>query len=360
MVQVNEYGVNVAILGATGQVGMVMRRMLDERDFPIKGLRFLASSHSAGHILTWRHHDIVVEDVEQADLNGIDIAMFSAGGGTSKIWAPRFAQAGAYVIDNSSQWRLDVDVPLVVAEVNPDDLDDIPLRIVANPNCTTMACMPALKPLADAFGLKRLIVSSYQAVSGAGRAGVEQLLNEATAAVKQGADTLVFDGSAVDFPAPTKMARTIAFNVVPFIGALARDGSEETDEEQKMRNESRKILHLPNLAASCTCVRVGVFTAHGMSVNAEFERDATPDQAREILAQAPAVELDGIPTPQLAAGKDPSFVGRIRQDQAVEGKRGLAMFIANDNLRKGAALNAVELAEIVARKHFADRMHATL
>lgn len=356
MVQINETGVNVAVLGATGQVGMVMRRILDERDFPVRDLRFLASAHSAGTVLNWRGHDITVEDVATADLSGIDIAIFSAGGGTSKVWAPRFAEAGAYVIDNSSQWRMHDDVPLVVAEVNPEDLDDVPGRIIANPNCTTMACMPAMKALSDAFGLKRLIVSSYQAVSGAGRAGVEQLMNEAKAAVDQGADKLVFDGSAIDFPEPTKVVRTIAFNAVPFIGAIVDDGSEETDEEQKLRNESRKILHLPDLKASCTCVRVGVFTSHGMSVNAEFEKDVTPDDARRVLADAPGVQLADIPTPQMAAGKDPSFVGRIRQDQAVDGHKGLAMFITNDNLRKGAALNAIQLAEIVARKHFADRL----
>ena len=219
-----------------------------------------------------------------------------------------------------------------------------------------MAIMPVVKPLADAFGLKRLIVSSYQAVSGAGRAGVEQLMNEAKAAVEQGADKLVFGGDAIDFPEPTKVVRTIAFNEVPMIGAIVDDGSEETDEEQKLRNESRKILHLPELKASCTCVRVGVFTAHGMSVNAEFEQDATPDAAREVLSKAQAVELVDIPTAQLAAGKTPSFVGRIRQDQAVDGKKGLAFFVTNDNLRKGAALNAVQLAELVASKHFADRL----
>ncbi|KFI68149.1 aspartate-semialdehyde dehydrogenase [Bifidobacterium magnum] len=356
MVQINERGVNVAVLGATGQVGMVMRRVLDELDFPVKNLRFMASARSAGRTLEWRGHEIEVEDVAKADLTGIDIAIFSAGGSTSKEWAPKFAEAGAYVIDNSSQWRMHEDVPLVVAEVNPDDLDDIPSRIVANPNCTTMAIMPVLKPLADAFGLKRLIVSSYQAVSGAGRAGVEQLMNEAQAALDQGADQLVFNGTAIEFPEPTKVVRTIAFNEVPFIGALADDGSLETDEEQKLRNESRKILHLPDLKASCTCVRVGVFTAHGMSVNAEFEREVTPDAAREVLESAPAVELNDIPTAQLAAGKTPSFVGRIRSDQAVDDGKGLAFFVTNDNLRKGAALNAVELAQIVARKHFADQL----
>lgn len=351
-IQPQQHKVNVAVLGATGQVGMVMRRILDERNFPVNNLRFLASAHSAGTVIKWRDRDIVVEDVAKADLSGIDIAIFSAGGSTSKVWAPKFAEAGAYVIDNSSQWRMDDDVPLVVAEANPDDLDDVPRRIVANPNCTTMACIPVLKALDDRFGLKRLIVSSYQAVSGAGRGGVEQLMNEAAAAVEQGADKLVFDGDSINFPEPSKIVRTIAFNAVPFIGSVVDDGSEETDEEQKLRNESRKILHLPNLAASCTCVRVGVFTSHGMSVNAEFERDVTPDMAREILKNAPGVELEDIPTPQSAAGKNPSFVGRIRQDQAVDGKKGLAFFIANDNLRKGAALNAVQLAEIIAHKHF--------
>ena len=356
MTLINEKGINIAVLGATGQVGMVMRRILDERKFPVRELRFIASAHSAGKKIEWRGHEIEVEDVEKADLSGIDIAIFSAGGGTSKKWAPEFAKAGAFVVDNSSQWRLHDDVPLVVAEVNPDDLDVIPSKIVANPNCTTMACMPVVKALSDAFGLKRLIVSSYQAVSGAGRNGVLQLMNEAKAAVEQGADKLVFDGEAIDFPEPSKIVKTIAFNAVPFIGDIVDDGSEETDEEQKLRNESRKILHLPELKASCTCVRIGVFTSHGMSVNAEFEKDVTPDEARKVLSNAPGVELTDIPTPLMAAGKTPSFVGRIRQDQAVDGKKGLSFFLTNDNLRKGAALNAVQLAEIIAQKHFADRL----
>ncbi|MBQ1282496.1 MAG: aspartate-semialdehyde dehydrogenase [Bifidobacteriaceae bacterium] len=356
MTLINEKGINIAVLGATGQVGMVMRRILDERNFPVRDLRFIASAHSAGKKIEWRGHEIEVEDVEKADLSGIDIAIFSAGGGTSKKWAPEFAKAGAFVVDNSSQWRLHDDVPLVVAEVNPDDLDVIPSKIVANPNCTTMACMPVVKALSDAFGLKRLIVSSYQAVSGAGRNGVLQLMNEAKAAVEQGADKLVFDGEAIDFPEPSKIVKTIAFNAVPFIGDIVDDGSEETDEEQKLRNESRKILHLPELKASCTCVRIGVFTSHGMSVNAEFEKDVTPDEARKVLSNAPGVELTDIPTPLMAAGKTPSFVGRIRQDQAVDGKKGLSFFLTNDNLRKGAALNAVQLAEIIAQKHFADRL----
>ena len=352
MAHINDSGVNVAVLGATGQVGMVMRNILAEHKFPVKELRFLASAHSAGTVLNWEGTDVTVEDVAKADLSGIDIAIFSAGGSTSKQWAPKFAQAGAYVVDNSSAWRMDKDVPLVVSEVNPDDLDVIPKRIVSNPNCSTMAIMPEMKVLDEHFGLRRLVASSYQAVSGAGRNGVLQLKNETAAALEQGADKLVFDGSAIDFPEPTKVVRTIAFDVVPFIGDIVDDGSEETDEEQKLRNESRKILHLPNLLVSCTCVRVPVFTAHGMSVNAEFEKDVTPDDARAVLATAPGVMLADIPTPQMAAGNDPSYVGRIRQDQAVEGKKGLALFITNDNLRKGAALNAVNIAQIIAQKHF--------
>lgn len=356
MAQINESGVNVAILGATGQVGMVMRRILAERNFPVKDLRFIASAHSAGTVVQWEGHDIAVEDVATADLSGIDIAIFSAGGSTSKQWAPKFAEAGAFVVDNSSAWRMDKDVPLVVSEVNPDDLNTIPKRIISNPNCTTMAIMPVMKPLDEKFGLRRLLVSSYQAVSGAGRNGVLQLKNEAEAAVSQGADKLVFDGEAVNFPEPTKVVRTIAFDVVPFIGDIVDDGSEETDEEQKLRNESRKILHLPQLAASATCVRVPVFTSHGMSVNAEFDADITPDDARAVLANAPAVQLTDVPTPLMAAGKDPSFVGRIRSDQSAEEGKGLSLFVTNDNLRKGAALNTIQIAEILAQKYFADRI----
>lgn len=356
MTRINDKGVNLAVLGATGQVGMVMRSILEQRNFPVKDIRFMASARSAGQVISYEGHDVVVEDVAKADLSDIDIAIFSAGGGTSKQWAPAFAQAGAYVIDNSSQWRMHDDVPLVVAEVNPEDLDDVPSHIIANPNCTTMAAMPAVKALHDRFGLKRLVASSYQAVAGAGRDGVLQLMNEATAAIDQGADKLVFDGKAIEFPKPTKIVKTIAFNAVPFIGSIVDDGSEETDEEQKWRNESRKILHIPGLPAACTCVRIGVFTSHGMSVQAEFEKDITPDMAREVLRDAPGVELMDVPTPLDAAGKDPSFVGRIRQDQSVEGKKGLSFFIANDNLRKGAALNAIQIAEVMVSKHFADKL----
>ncbi|MCH4249425.1 MAG: aspartate-semialdehyde dehydrogenase [Microbacteriaceae bacterium] len=341
---------NVAVVGATGQVGGVMRRLLDERDFPVGELRFLASAHSAGTQLTWRDRTITVEDVETADLGGLDLAIFSAGGAASRKYAPKFAAAGAIVVDNSSAWRMDPDVPLVVSEVNPDALQDIPKGIVANPNCTTMAAMPVLRPLHEAAGLRRLIVSTYQAVSGAGRAGVEELYNQTRAAMQQDPRRLTFDGSAIDFGPTNKFVRPIAFDAVPFAGNLVDDGLGETDEEQKLRNESRKILSIPDLLVSGLCVRVPVFTAHGLAVNAEFERPLSVAQATEILAGAQSVELSDVPTPLQAAGRNPSYVGRIRQDEGAPEGRGLAMFITNDNLLKGAALNAVQLAELIAQR----------
>lgn len=341
---------NVAVVGATGQVGGVMRRLLDERDFPVGELRFLASAHSAGTQLTWRDRTITVEDVETADLGGLDLAIFSAGGAASRKYAPKFAAAGAIVVDNSSAWRMDPDVPLVVSEVNPDALQDIPKGIVANPNCTTMAAMPVLRPLHEAAGLRRLIVSTYQAVSGAGRAGVEELYNQTRAAMEQDPRRLTFDGSAIDFGPTNKFVRPIAFDAVPFAGNLVDDGLGETDEEQKLRNESRKILSIPDLLVSGLCVRVPVFTAHGLAVNAEFERPLSVAQATEILAGAQSVELSDVPTPLQAAGRNPSYVGRIRQDEGAPEGRGLAMFITNDNLLKGAALNAVQLAELIAQR----------
>lgn len=341
---------NVAVVGATGQVGGVMRRLLDERDFPVGELRFLASAHSAGTQLSWRDRTITVEDVETADLGGLDLAIFSAGGAASRKYAPKFAAAGAVVVDNSSAWRMDPDVPLVVSEVNPDALQDIPKGIVANPNCTTMAAMPVLRPLHEAAGLRRLIVSTYQAVSGAGRAGVEELYNQTRAAMQQDPRRLTFDGSAIDFGPTNKFVRPIAFDAVPFAGNLVDDGLGETDEEQKLRNESRKILSIPDLLVSGLCVRVPVFTAHGLAVNAEFERPLSVAQATEILAGAQSVELSDVPTPLQAAGRNPSYVGRIRQDEGAPEGRGLAMFITNDNLLKGAALNAVQLAELIAQR----------
>ena len=345
-------GLRIAVVGATGQVGGVMRRMLDERDFPVASIRYFASARSAGRVLPWRGAEVEVEDVATADLGGIDIALFSAGGSTSREQAPRFAQAGAIVIDNSSAWRRDPNVPLVVSEVNGEAVDHTPKGIIANPNCTTMAAMPVLKPLHDAARLRRLIVSTYQAVSGSGLAGVAELEGQVRAVIGQDIAALTHDGRAVTFPVPVKYLRPIAFNVLPVAGSLVDDGSFETDEEQKLRHESRKILDIPDLRVSGTCVRVPVFTGHSLSINAEFARPLSVAQATELLAAAPGVELSDIPTPQQAAGADPSFVGRLRVDPGVPDGRGLAMFVSNDNLRKGAALNAVQIAELVASRRF--------
>lgn len=338
---------HVGVVGATGQVGAVMRRLLDERDFPVASIRFFASARSAGTTLPWRGTEIVVEDAATADPSGLDIALFSAGGATSKAQAPRFAAAGVTVIDNSSAWRMDPEVPLVVSEVNPEDARAAAKGIIANPNCTTMAAMPVLKVLDAEAGLSRLIVSTYQAVSGSGLAGAQELDDQARAAVAQDTLALVHDGAAVTFPEPVKYVAPIAFNVLPLAGNLVDDGSRETDEEQKLRNESRKILHLPELAVAGTCVRVPVYTGHSLSINAEFDRPITPERAEKLLSDAPGVRLVEVPTPQQAAGVDPSLVGRIRQDGSVPGGRGLALFISNDNLRKGAALNAVQIAELL-------------
>ncbi len=342
-------GLNIAVVGATGQVGTVMRRLLDERNFPVREIRFFATARSAGQVLQYRGHDVVVEDVATADPSGLDVALFSAGATGSKAHAPRFAEAGVTVVDNSSAWRMDPEVPLVVSEVNPHAIDQAVKGIIANPNCTTMAAMPVLKVLHEEAGLERLVVTTFQAVSGSGLAGAEELETQVQAAVKQGdLVRLVQDGSAIDFPAPVKYVRTIAFDVVPLAGSIVEDGMNETDEEKKLRNESRKILEIPGLLVAGTCVRVPVFTGHSLSINAEFGKAITPDRARELLANAPGVQLEEVPTPLQAAGADPSFVGRIRQDETVDGGRGLTLFISNDNLRKGAALNAVQIAEVIA------------
>ena len=344
-------GFNVAVVGATGQVGRVMRTLLEERGFPVETIRFFSSSRSAGTTLPWKGQDIVVEDVATADYSGIDIAVFSAGATASREYAPKFAAAGAVVVDNSSAWRKDPEVPLVVSEVNPDDVDNRPKGIIANPNCTTMAAMPVLKPLVEAAdGIKRLFVSSYQAVSGSGRAGVAELTGQIEAGAKQDLPALALDGRAVTLPEPAVYVAPIAFDVVPLAGSIVDDGSEETDEEQKLRNESRRILHTPDLAVSGTCVRVPVYTGHTLTIHAEFAADITPDQARALLADAPGVRVVDVPTPLEAAGRDEVLVGRIRQDQAVDGKRGLILVVSGDNLRKGAALNAVQVAEVVAAR----------
>jgi aspartate-semialdehyde dehydrogenase len=331
-----------------------MRQILLERApfnsiGPAAEIRFFASARSAGTVLRFGDREITVEDAATADPRGLDIALFSAGATTSRALAPRFAEAGVTVVDNSSAWRMDPDVPLVVSEVNPEAIRDARKGIIANPNCTTMAAMPVLKPLHDAAGLVRMIASTYQAVSGSGVAGVDELAVQIEAAGDK-ARELSYDGSAIDFPAPVKYERTIAYNVVPLAGSIVDDGLEETDEEKKLRNESRKILGIPELLVSGICVRVPVFTGHSLAINAEFERPLSVARAREILSSAPGVELSEIPNPLQAAGTDPSYVGRLRHDPGVPDERGLALFVSNDNLRKGAALNTVQIAELISRR----------
>ncbi|MCW2873578.1 aspartate-semialdehyde dehydrogenase [Actinacidiphila oryziradicis] len=335
----------IGIVGATGQVGGVMRKVLAERDFPVEQLRLFASARSAGRVLSWQGGDVVIEDAATADYTGLDIVLFSAGGSTSKALAPKVAADGAVIIDNSSAWRMDPEVPLVVSDVNPHAIADRPKGIIANPNCTTMAAMPVLKPLHTEAELTALVATTYQAVSGSGLSGVAELDGQVRKVADRAAE-LTFDGSAVEFPEPAVYARPIAFNVLPLAGKIVDDGRFETDEEQKLRNESRKILEIPGLKVSGTCVRVPVFSGHSLQVNARFARPITVERAYELLADAPGVELSEIPTPLQAAGQDPSYVGRIRLDETVE--HGLALFLSNDNLRKGAALNAVQIAELVA------------
>ena len=341
--------VNIGVVGATGQVGVAMRQILLERGFPADDVRFFASARSAGKVLPFGDREILVEDAATADPSGLDIALFSAGATTSRALVPKFVDAGVIVVDNSSAFRKDPEIPLIVSEVNPEAMDSVIAArrgIIANPNCTTMAAMPVLKPLHDEAGLVRMIASTYQAVSGSGVAGVEELGSQVAAAGDK-ARELAYDGEAVVFPEPVKYVRTIAHNVLPMAGSIVDDGLFETDEEQKLRNESRKILGIPELLVSGTCVRVPVFTGHSLSINAEFARPLSVARALELLGSAPGVELSEIPTPLQAAGRDPSYVGRVRQDPGVADGRGLALFVSNDNLRKGAALNTVQIAELV-------------
>ena len=334
----------VGVVGATGQVGAVVRQLLLDRAFALEEIRFFASARSAGQTLRFADQDVLIEDASTADPSGLDLAIFSAGGATSRQLAPVFAAAGVVVIDNSSAWRMDPDVPLIVSEVNGSLVSQAKKRIIANPNCTTMAAMPVLKPLHDEAGLVRVIAATYQAVSGSGLAGVQELASQVEA-VHDKAVELVHDGAALTFPEPSQYVAPIAFNVLPMAGSVVDDGSFETDEEQKLRNESRKILGLPDLRVSGTCVRVPVFTGHSLSLNLEFASDLSVARALELLSVAPGVSVVDVPTPLQAAGRDPSLVGRVRQD----GPRGLALFVSNDNLRKGAALNAVQIAELVSR-----------
>jgi aspartate-semialdehyde dehydrogenase len=337
----------VAVVGATGQVGGVMRKLLAERAFPVDEMRYFSSKRSAGTVLEWKGAGVVVEDAAEADWSGIDVALLSAGKTFSLAQSPAIAAAGAIVIDNSSAWRMDPGVPLVVAEVNADHLEEIPKGIVANPNCTTMVAMPALKPLDLAAGLEALVVSTYQSVSGAGLEGVEELEMQVKKAGRDVA-SLTHDGSSIEFPSAQKFPDTIAFNVLPIAGSIVDDGQNETDEEQKLRNETRKILGLVDLAVSVTCVRVPVFAGHSLSLNASFARPLTPESAGEILARAPGVVLSAMPTPLKSAGADPVFVGRIRRDPTTP--NGISLFVSGDNLRKGAALNAIQIAEELLRR----------
>jgi aspartate-semialdehyde dehydrogenase len=336
---------HVGIIGATGQVGTVMRKILTERNFPVDDLRLFASARSAGSTLDWAGTKITVEDAATADYRVLDVALFSAGGSTSRALAPTVAAAGAIVIDNSSAWRMDPQVPLVVSEVNPHALASIPKGIVANPNCTTMVAMPVLKVLDAEAGLRSMVVATYQAVSGSGLAGVSELDDQVRKVSERAAAELTHDGGAVEFPEPSKYVAPIAFNVLPLAGGLVDDGTGETDEEQKLRNESRKILELPELLVSGTCVRVPVFTGHSLSINAGFDRPISPEQAYEALKGADGVVLADVPTPLSVTGGDKTEVGRIRRDPTVP--NGLALFLSGDNLRKGAALNAVQIAELL-------------
>jgi aspartate-semialdehyde dehydrogenase len=333
----------IAIVGVTGQVGTVIRSILLERNFPVDDIRFFSSARSAGTLIEWNNQMIEVEDVATADFSGIDIALASSGATSSRILSPLLAAAGATVIDNSSAWRMDPDVPLIVPEVNSHALATVPKGIIANPNCTTMAAMPVLKPLHLAAGLRSMTVSTYQAVSGAGREGVDELASQLEKTLGSDVRVLTFDGSAFPLDAGVKFPATIAHNVIPMAGSIVDDGSRETGEEQKLRDESRKILEIPGLLVDATCVRVPVFTGHSLSITASFERPLSPDEATELLHDAAGVSLHDMPTPRLAAGRDASFVGRIRRAETVA--NGLSLFVSNDNLRKGAALNAVQIAE---------------
>nr|WP_262323252.1 aspartate-semialdehyde dehydrogenase [Acidiferrimicrobium sp. IK] len=327
----------MGVYGATGQVGAVMRQLLAERQFAYDALRLFASERSAGRKID----GITVEDVATADHRGVDIALFSMGAGASRQWAPVVADAGAVVIDNSSAWRMDPEVPLVVPEVNAGAIDQRPRGIIANPNCTTMVCMPVLSPLHVEAGLISLTGATYQAVSGAGLAGTAELAAQISAAADK-APELAFDGAALTLPAPEVFPAPIAYNVIPHAGSMVDD---ETSEEHKFRDESRKILGIPGLSVSVTCVRVPVFTGHSISLHATFREPLSAERATELLGDAVGVRLADIPTPLDAAGGDVSLVGRVRGDRTRPDGTGLVLFVVGDNLRKGAALNAVQIAE---------------
>jgi aspartate-semialdehyde dehydrogenase len=332
----------VGVYGATGQVGSVMRATLRQRRFPADRYRYFASARSAGRLLD----GIEVEDVAAADHRGVDLALFSMGADASRQHAPEVVGAGAVVVDNSSAWRMNPDCPLVVPEVNEDALDHMPKGIVSNPNCTTIVCMPPLAPLHREATLTRVVAATYQAASGAGLAGTAEL-DEQVRAVWEKAAALTLDGRALEYPPPAVFPGPLAFNVLPHAGHFE---GEETSEERKFRDESRKILGIPALDVSVTCVRVPVFTGHSVALNLTFEQPLSAERALELLAKAPGVQLVDVPTPLQAAGGDACLAGRVRADPSERSGRGLAMFVSGDNLRKGAALNAVQIAEALLRR----------
>lgn len=326
---------SVAVLGATGLVGRMMLRVLEERNFPVSELRVLASERSAGSAVRFRHHDYVVAPVTAEAFDGVDIALFSAGGAASKEWAPVAVRRGAVVIDNSSAWRMDSDVPLVVPEVNPHAIPDMKPRIIANPNCSTIQMVVALKPLQEHYGVQRVFVATYQAVSGAGQKGIDQFVAESSG----------MEAATAVFP------HRITGNAIPQIAAFQENGY--TVEEMKMVDETRKILGLPALPVSVTCVRVPIPNAHSEAVHVELARDFVLDDVRQALATMPGLVLLDEPAQHLyplalsASGRDEVFVGRLRRDPALP--HGLAMWIVSDNVRKGAATNAVQIAELLSR-----------
>ncbi len=345
----------VAVVGATGAVGREMRRLLEQRDFPLSGQpKLLASARSAGSTLEFAGEQVVVEELTEDSFEGVDLALFSAGGSRSKEYAPIAAAAGAVVVDNSSAWRMDPEVPLVVSEVNPDDVANRPKGIIANPNCTTMVLMLPAKALHDAFGLVDMVATSYQAAGGAGQGGMDELIQQSRQLAEQ-PDVLRAEGAKAEASVePSAFSRAIAFNTLPHCGSFLDD--RYTDEEHKLVNESRKILHLPDLTVTPTCVRVPVMAGHCINARLTFSREVTRAEALEAMAGFPGMRIvDGIgrdgealelPTALASAGLDDVLVGRIRED--LHDPRSLNLFVAGDNLLKGAALNTVQLAELVA------------
>ena len=329
----------VGVFGATGQVGAVIRSILLERSFPVSQIRFFASSRSAGTKLDFNGEDVLVEDAHDADFSGLDLSIFSAGASASKILARKVAEGGSYVIDNSPAWRMDPEVPLVVPEVNGSLLADTSSKIIANPNCTTMVAVLPLQTLHKLYGLKRVVASTYQAVSGAGRSGVDELQSQLATRSSE-LSVLTFDGRAVEFPSHHVFPATIGANVIPLAGSFV---DHDTTEELKFVQESQKILGLRDLKVFATCVRVPVFTGHSISITAEFENTPDHDEAIEALGSTSGVRYDPVPTPLQCAGRDEVLVGRVRADSSAFNS--LAMFVVGDNLRKGAALNAVQIAE---------------